>query len=1295
MTTESRIIKSAPDESDMRFRQLAESINVVFWLIDANNNETVYISPGYERIWGRSCASLFASPSSWLDAIIPEDQGRVQGAVRLYSAQDYDIEYRIRRPDGELRWIHDRAFPVRNAEGQIYRIAGVAEDITLRKNTAIALDNTTEILAAICAAQSRFIAHPEQPASFDELLAVITRLTESEFSFLAEVTRDAEGTPGLKQHTLVWNEDIAAPAGEAVRHDGQLHSIQPWYEAMLSTGRPAIHDARTSDSSFGQPALRTFLGLPLYDGEEMIGMIGLANRRHGYHENLCQELAPIATTCVSLILAYRNHTARKQVEENLTLLQLAVDNSKVALFWISPEGRVINVNNYACQSLGYSREEMLDKYIGDFDPDYDYQTRDAIWVVLRRDGINTFERRHRRKDGTIFPVESTANYITYGGKEFSFSIIQDITEKKAVEKQIRFLNQIYDAVSRTNQALLECADEHALYRRICQIAVQYGGMKMAWIGKLADGDLIKPVACYGIGVEYLDGIIISARADLPEGRGPSGEAFRTQRVVMVQDFETDPSTLVCRKRGNPYGWKACAAIGILRGGQSYAVLTVYHPEKYSFSQKTIELLAEMSANISFGLERFDLAVTQQHTMAALGESATRYHEVIETAMDGFWMVDTEARLLEVNDAYVCRSGYSRAELLTMRIHDLDITMDETQIALAMEALKSAGHARFESKHRAKDGSIWPVEVSKVYLPHGGGRHYAFIRDISERYRTEEELRVAATVFDAQEAMMVTDHAGNILRVNQAFTKITGYTSAEVIGKNPRILKSERHPPEFYIAMWQQIEREGSWQGEIWDKRKNGEIYPKWLSISSVKGKDGQVTHYVGSFADITAYKEAQDEVVSLAFYDQLTELPNRRLLLDRLGHALAVSSRNKIYGALLYIDLDHFKTINDTQGHDVGDVMLQEIGRRLRLTMRDEDTIARLGGDEFVVLLEDLNADQEQAAAQAKRVGNKLMDVLRGAYVLQGKEYPASFSIGIALYRELAEGGIHEILKRADMAMYEAKKAGRNTLRFFDPAMQVALENRAWLESDLRRASSEEQFTLLYQKQVDNRGRLMGAETLLRWQHPQRNLVGPEDFIALSEETGLILPIGKWVLKEACRRLKIWEGDTNANGLMLSVNVSAREFQQEYFVENVKQILDETGANPALLELEITESMLLHNIDDLIKKMRVLRELGVTFALDDFGTGYSSLSYLKKLPLNRLKIDQSFVRDLDKDVNDEAIVQTIIQMGQTLGLEVIAEGVETQTQCAMLEQYGCHNFQGYLFGKPASIELFEQEFASR
>ena len=484
--------------------------------------------------------------------------------------------------------------------------------------------------------------------------------------------------------------------------------------------------------------------------------------------------------------------------------------------------------------------------------------------------------------------------------------------------------------------------------------------------------------------------------------------------------------------------------------------------------------------------------------------------------------------------------------------------------------------------------------------------------------------------------------------------------------------------------------DGSWQGEVWDKRKTGEVFPKWLTVSSDKNKDGQVTHYVGSFSDLSEYKEAQDKIQNLAFYDQLTGLPNRRLLLDRLERALAGSARNRRYGAILYLDLDHFKVINDTQGHDSGDAVLQETARRIQSTVRQKDSIARLGGDEFVVLLEEISEDHRQAAAQAKMVGDKLLEVLVLPYQVKGKHYPGSVSIGVALYQGFRET-VHEILKRGDVAMYEAKKAGRNALRFFDPAMQETLERRTQLEADLRRAFAERQFQLHYQKRIGRGGKVTGAEVLLRWNHPQRGLLSPMDFIPVAEETGLIVPIGKWVLEEACRQIKAWERSERTRHLVLSVNVSARELKQSDFVDNAKKVLERTGINPSTLSLEITESILLDNIEEFIVKMKELKEIGIAFALDDFGTGYSSLSHLKRLPINELKIDKSFVRDLGVDKNDEAIVQTIIQMGKTLGMDVVAEGVETPIHRAMLERYGCHNYQGYLFGKPTALENFERE----
>ena len=552
----------------------------------------------------------------------------------------------------------------------------------------------------------------------------------------------------------------------------------------------------------------------------------------------------------------------------------------------------------------------------------------------------------------------------------------------------------------------------------------------------------------------------------------------------------------------------------------------------------------------------------------------------------------------------------------------------------------------------------------------------------------QELRLAAAAFETREGIIITDTNGVILRVNQAFTETTGYTAEEAVGQTPRLLKSDRHSTDFYRAMWESIRRTGTWQGEIWDRRKNGEVYPKWLTITAVKGVDGVVTHYVGVHTDITERKAAEEEIEHLAFYDPLTRLPNRRLLMDRLQQALASSARSGREGALLFIDLDNFKTLNDTLGHDTGDLLLQQVAQRLNSCVRGGDTVARLGGDEFVVVLEDMSEHALEAAAQTEEVGEKILATLRQSYQLAAHECHSTASIGATLFSSHQQT-IGDLLKQADIAMYQAKKAGRNTLSFFDPQMQTSIAARASLENELRKALENEQFHLYYQIQVDSLRRPLGAEALIRWSHPERGLVLPAQFISLAEETGLILPIGLWVLETACAQIKAWQQQALTRDFVLAVNVSARQFRQADFVAQVQIAVQRHAINPMLLKLELTESLLQEKVEDTIAIMNALNEIGVQFSLDDFGTGYSSLQYLKLLPLDQLKIDQSFVRDIATDNSDKAIVRTIIAMAQSLNLDVIAEGVETEEQRQLLLENGCTNYQGYLFGRPVPIAQFE------
>lgn len=556
-------------------------------------------------------------------------------------------------------------------------------------------------------------------------------------------------------------------------------------------------------------------------------------------------------------------------------------------------------------------------------------------------------------------------------------------------------------------------------------------------------------------------------------------------------------------------------------------------------------------------------------------------------------------------------------------------------------------------------------------------------------KTNAELRIAAAAFNAQQGMIVTDTKGVILSANRAFLSLTHYTMEEVVGRTARLFRAHRRDAEFYQSMWNSVQSTGGWQGDMSLRTKNGECCARWLTISAVKNEAGEVTNYIGSYYDISKLKHAEEKIRELAFFDQLTGLPNRVLLIDRVRQALNANTRNKSFGALLFVDLDNFKTLNDSLGHDVGDQLLKKAAQRIAGCVRTDDTVARFGGDEFVVLLANLGTDKAKVAAlEAEAIGEKIIAAFVETFQLEPYEYPCTPSIGVTLFSS-EDRDVDELLKRADLAMYDAKTAGRNGLRFFDPVMQTMISARAALETDLREDLKKDILQLHYQPQVDHEGRLLGAEALARWPHAHRGMVSPSEFIPVAESTGLILPLGASMLKIACCQLARWSADPATEHLTVAINVSALQMRQKNFVEQVRTIIEQTGANPHRLKIELTESTLVSNVDDVIAKMDKLKAIGIGFSLDDFGTGYSSLSYLKRLPLDQLKIDRSFVKDVLIDPNDAAIAQMIIALSKSLGLSVIAEGVETEEQYAFLARHGQLNYQGYLFGRPLPPEDFE------
>ncbi|MCG7878540.1 MAG: EAL domain-containing protein [Candidatus Thiodiazotropha taylori] len=542
---------------------------------------------------------------------------------------------------------------------------------------------------------------------------------------------------------------------------------------------------------------------------------------------------------------------------------------------------------------------------------------------------------------------------------------------------------------------------------------------------------------------------------------------------------------------------------------------------------------------------------------------------------------------------------------------------------------------------------------------------------------EEKLRLADRAFqNTAEGITVTDASGNIVSTNPAFEAITGYSHEEVLGQNPRVLKSGHHPDSFYKEMWDTLLLTGHWRGEIWNRRKNGDAYPEWLTISAVKDGNDETTHYVGVFTDISQSKEAQDQINFLAHHDALTRLPNRALFRERFDHALMHARRENASIALLFLDLDRFKTVNDTLGHPVGDQVLLEVSKRMNQIIRASDTLARLGGDEFVLLLEE-QTDAQHAAVVAR----KLIDLFSRPMIIGEHELVVTASIGITLYPNDGDDP-DKLIRHADRAMYEAKQQGRNTYRFFTQALTEGALERLMMENDLRRAVARNELILHYQPIVNLETRqLQGIEALVRWQHPEQGLIAPGLFIELAEEIGIIGEIGQWVLRAACSQLARWDRD-GFKVPRISVNLSVQQIDREGLITMVSEELNNSGLSPERLELEVTESMLIRNPELSRTVLSELRTLGVKFAIDDFGTGYSSLAYLKLLPLDHLKIDQSFVRDIGKDANDEAIVRAIIGMSKSLGLESVAEGVEEAHQARFLQQAGSELAQGYLYSRP-------------
>ena len=947
-----------------------------------------------------------------------------------------------------------------------------------------------------------------------------------------------------------------------------------------------------------------------------------ALRKDGTELDVELSLSRIRTSQGALFAsAVRNISEQKLAEARLRVAAVAFESQEGMV--VTDVGNVIiQINRAFTEITGYTADDVVGRDMNILKSgrhDADFYT--GMWDKIVREGSWSGEIWNRRKNGAIHPhwLTITAVNDSAGATTSYLGTYTDITERMQAEGALRASHRILTSILETTRD---------------------GYWRIGRDGILADANL---AYCRqsGYALEDLIGMQVS---DL-EAKENAAETAAHLRLVMASgsdQFETRHR----RKDGSVWDVEVSATFSKEEGGYFVAFM-----RDISDRKRTAELIAQ-----------------RENYM----------HAIIENEPECIKIIDAAGRLKQMNRAGLEMIEADAPEQVVGQTLLSLVAPEYRQAYAELHQQVLAGEKRklrfelvgFKGRRCWLETHAVPLEVDGEIV------QLAVTRDITLYKQAEAELRVAAAAFESQEAMVITDANSIILRVNRAFTAITGYAPEEVVGENPRILKSSRHSPDFYRAMWESIIRTGGWQGEVWDKRKNGEEYPKWLTISAVRDFKGKVTHYIGAHFDITERKKAEEKIAALAFFDSLTGLPNRYSLHERLAQSLGLAGRNEKQLALMLIDLDNFKTINDTLGHQVGDQLLMQVAQRLTGSVRQSDLVARLGGDEFVVVLPDIDSP-----ADAAHVADKILSAVSEPYLIEGQELRSSPSIGICLYPDDASEA-QDLIKKADAAMYHAKARGKRNYQFFKEEIQTAATRRLSIESDLRRALAGQQFVLHYQPQLDLRsGRLVGVEALIRWQHPERGLVPPLDFVPIAEETGLIEPIGDWVLQESCRQLAQWR-QMGIEHIRISVNLSPSQFLDRGLPDRIQALMRQYGLSSTALDLELTESMTMASPKDTIASMSELKRNGLSLSIDDFGTGYSSLAYLKMFPISTLKIDRSFVKDIETDQNDADICDVTVLLAHKLGMDVVAEGVETEAQLKYLLSIGCEKVQGYLISKP-------------
>ncbi|CAN7149131.1 EAL domain-containing protein [Acidovorax delafieldii] len=1319
--------RQARRESEERFHLVSRATADAVW--DWNlHTDAMWWNEGMQTLFGVPLDQLPPDSTSWTLRLHPDDSEEVLEGIHAAidgTANHWSDEYRFRRQDGSYAWVLDRGFLIRDLQGKAVRMVGGMTDISAQKLADLDAQRDAQNHAELLQVQQRI-------SSLDMPLPEVLQLVAS------TVLRQTEAR-GAMVELLQGRQLVAqASAGDHVRPVGNLLPVdQSLLWPALSKGQTVVCNDTEAEgwdmaSMPHRHGVRSVMAVPLRSGDAIVGSLKVTSDKVNAFSRRDVAHLEILTESLGAMVQLRHVAGQLHASEQQ--YRMLFDEHPHPMWVYDRETLQLQaVNRSMERHYGYTESEllsmsMLDLWPADRRPNVEANIR-AVPMEQRNAPVIS---RHIKKDGSFMDVEITAGSISFNGRPARQVLATDVTERLRTERELARMGRAQRLLSACNETLVRATSEAALLQAICQIAVDIGGYRMGWVGFALDDERksIRPVAHAGYNQNYLENLQLSWSADDPYGRGPAGIAVRTGQPVIVQDIRTEGDFADWTERMLEHGFHGVICLPLREHARdhaqdrSFGLLYLYAPDVLQISPEEAALLQELSNDLAIGITSLRAHKAQQRLQASVlkvaaavsASTGTEFFvqlvrnmadaldaqggcvvRLLPHSQDQAPRVVTLAAVLDgqmlPNDEYSL-TGTPSLLLMSQRTHV--VTDKVQQLYPEAPVLRAVGAQAYVGQQLCNaDGEV--VGIVFVLFRHAiadtdfitstlqifASRASAEI----ERQLADIRIRHQASLLDkAQDAILVRDLDHRIIFWNKSAERLYGWSQLQALGQSIETLLYE--DPTHFRHATQTVLEQGEWTGEIVQRHRDGstiEVEGRW---TLVRGDDGQPQSILAINTDIRQRKASEREIQRLAFYDALTGLPNRMLLMDRMHQALATAQRRQQGGALLFIDLDNFKTLNDTLGHDQGDLLLQQVAQRLNTCVRSVDTVARLGGDEFVVMLEELSPKPHELALHARGVGEKILAMLAVPYALQGYQYRSTPSIGIAPFTG-EHTTVGELLKQADLAMYQAKTAGRNTLRFFDPDMQAVVTARAGLETDLRSALMQEEFLLHFQPQIHQSGRCVGVEALVRWAHPQRGMVSPAQFIPLAEETGLILPLGRWVLHTACKLLASWQSDPALSHLTMAVNVSSRQFRHASFVDDVARVLAITGAPSAQLKLELTESLLVEDMETTIATMTALRSYGVGFSLDDFGTGYSSLSYLKRMPLDQLKIDQSFVRDLLTDPNDAAIVDTIIGLSRSLGLEVIAEGVETPEQCALLARAGCQLYQGYLFSRALSVDVLD------